>query len=153
MNHSEIAVKKFNDGYNCAQAVVFGFADLLGTSTEPAFLAANGFGAGMGRKQEVCGAVTGGVMVLSLLFGRADGAGREKQDDAYAKVRRLMELFEERHGTVICGKLLDGCALLTPEGQAMFQAKNLKERCATFVRDGADILDGIAREVKPRIFE
>ena len=34
-----------------------------------------GFGAGMGRKGEVCGAVTGGIMVLGMKLGKA---GRTK---------------------------------------------------------------------------
>jgi C_GCAxxG_C_C family probable redox protein len=144
MNHAEIAVKQFDEGYNCAQAVVFGFADKLGKAAGPAFLAAHGFGGGMGRRQEVCGAVTGGIVVLGLLYGRGEGDGADKQDAAYAKVRRLMEEFEKRHGSVDCGKLLEGCALLTPEGQAMFREKNLKAKCASFVKDVARILDEIA---------
>ncbi len=143
MNHAEIAAGKFDAGYNCAQSVAYGFADKLGNAAGPAFLAAHGFGAGMGRKQEVCGAVTGGIIVLSLLYGRGEGDGADKQDAAYAKVRRLMESFEKRNGAVLCGKLLAGCVLGTPEGQAMFKEKNLKAKCTGFVKDVAGILDEI----------
>ncbi|MBN2351409.1 MAG: C_GCAxxG_C_C family protein [Spirochaetales bacterium] len=143
MNHAEIAAKKFDKGYNCAQSVVSGFADELGDTVGPAFLAAHGFGGGMGRRQEVCGAVTGGIIVLGLLYGRGEGDCREKQDAAYAKVRRLMESFERRHGTVVCGKLLDGCVLTTPEGQALYGERNLKAKCLSFVKDAAQILDEV----------
>lgn len=51
--------------YNCAQAVVAVFADDLHYDEEAAFKCAAAFGGGM-RIGSVCGAITGGLMALSL---------------------------------------------------------------------------------------
>ena len=67
---AQIASERFAEGYNCAQAVMFAFSEDCGLSPDLALKAACGFGGGMGRKQEVCGAVTGAILVLSLRQGR-----------------------------------------------------------------------------------
>ncbi|NTU86942.1 MAG: C_GCAxxG_C_C family protein, partial [Chlorobiaceae bacterium] len=64
MTRSERAVSIFSEGYNCAQSVLFSFSDDLGIAGDTALKIASGFGGGIGRMQEVCGAVTGGVMVI-----------------------------------------------------------------------------------------
>ena len=52
--------------YNCAQTVLTAFAGKVGLDEETAYRVAAGFGAGM-KTGHVCGAITGGVMVLGLL--------------------------------------------------------------------------------------
>lgn len=47
----------FLEGYNCAQAVAGAFAPEMGLSVDAAARLASGFGGGMGRMREVCGAV------------------------------------------------------------------------------------------------
>ena len=64
------ATAKFTSGYNCAQSVLWAFRDEVGLEEDVALKLATGLGAGMGRKQEVCGAVTGGILVLGLRHGR-----------------------------------------------------------------------------------
>lgn len=49
----------FLEGYNCAQAVAGAFAPEMGLSVDAAARLASGFGGGMGRMREVCGAVSG----------------------------------------------------------------------------------------------
>ena len=68
MDRVEQAVSKFAEGYNCAQSVLFSFCDDLGMDKDKALKIACGFGAGMGRKEEVCGAVTGGIMVIGAKY-------------------------------------------------------------------------------------
>ena len=49
----------FREGYNCCQSVVLAFEDIAGLDKESIIKAACGFGGGMGRMREVCGAVSG----------------------------------------------------------------------------------------------
>ena len=70
---SDVAVEKFLAGYNCAQAVLFSFCDDLVFDKNTALKLACGFGAGMGRRQEVCGAIIGGIIALGLKHGRGEG--------------------------------------------------------------------------------
>jgi C_GCAxxG_C_C family probable redox protein len=143
MNRSEEAVKKFVDGYNCAQSVLYSYAEKIGITGDLALKAACGFGGGMGRKQEVCGAVSGGILALGLMYGRGENDDKQKLEVTYARVRDLIDKFKARHETVNCKELLDGCNLMTPEGHQRFQTENLKARCCDYVADVVRILDEI----------
>ncbi len=67
---SDAAAAKFSSGYNCAQSVLWAVAPRLNLDGETALKIACGLGAGIGRSQEVCGAVTGGILALGMKFGR-----------------------------------------------------------------------------------
>ncbi len=95
----------------------------------------------MGRKQEVCGAVTGGIMVLGLLHGRGENDGKERVEKTYLEVRNLIDSFILAHGTICCEDLLSGCSLLTEEGRKRFIEDGLAERCLGYVRTVCAILD------------
>jgi len=79
-------------------------------------------------------------MVLGLSSDFKDSDGRDKINDAYAKVRSFIEEFEKEKGTVNCRKLL-GCDLLTDEGQKYFNDHKLRDNCTGFVRLACDLLD------------
>ncbi len=66
MSRIENAVSRFAEGYNCSQAVLSAYAEQLGVDGETALKIAAGFGGGLGRMAETCGAVTGAFMVLGL---------------------------------------------------------------------------------------
>ncbi len=150
MNRSEMAVNKFKEGYNCAQSVLFSFAEDLHISKDHALRIANGFGSGMGRKQEVCGAVSGGILVLNHLYGRGENEDKDQQNLLYAKVRDLMDGFERKFGTVNCKKLLGGCELMTPEGQEQFSANNLIEDCYGYVAYTVTLLEELTASALSR---
>ncbi|MFA6472182.1 MAG: C-GCAxxG-C-C family protein, partial [Candidatus Latescibacterota bacterium] len=111
------ACAKFLEGYNCAQSVFYSFSDDLGFEKDTALKIACGFGAGMGRKEEVCGAVTGGILVIGARYGRGEKDCRTATELTYTKTRELMDRFAGKHGTFICRKLLHNCELTTEEGQ------------------------------------
>ena len=143
MCRSSIAVNKFKEGYCCAQSVLFSYTDKLNISKDLALKMADGFGAGMARKQEACGAVSGAILVLNLLYGRGENDGEEQHEFTYGKVKELIDKFEARFDTVNCRKLLDGCDLMTPEGQELFKAEKMSEKCCGYVDYTVKILDEI----------
>jgi C_GCAxxG_C_C family probable redox protein len=98
----------------------------------------------MARKEEVCGAVTGGILVLGLRYGRGEKDGKSAMELTYQKTRELMDLFAARHGTVICRQLLNGCELTTEEGQRQFKENDLLHKvCNRCVLSVAEILEQI----------
>jgi len=140
----EIAVQKFLEGFNCAQAVFYSFCDDLRFEKNTALKIACGFGAGMGRKGEVCGAVTGGIMVLGTRYGRGEKDERAATEVTYAKTRELMSQFVKKHGTFICRKLINGCELTTEEGQRQFKENDLSNKtCKLCVQSVVEILENI----------
>jgi C_GCAxxG_C_C family probable redox protein len=141
---SDVAVAKFLSGYNCAQSVLYSFCDDLRFDKDTGLRLSCGFGAGMGRRQEVCGAVSGGTIAIGLKHGRGEGQDRAVMDETYRKVRELMSRFESKHGTCICRKLLNGCDLSTPEGQQHFKDNDLLNKtCKGYVKTVVETLEDI----------
>lgn len=142
MERSEQAVAKFVSGFNCAQSVLFSFCDDLGLDKDNALKLACGFGAGMGRKEEVCGAVTGGIMVIGAKYGRGENDERKATEVTYAKIRELMDKFAQKHGTYICRQLLNGCELTSEEGQKTYLANDyFNQVCKPCVTSVVEILE------------
>ncbi|HPA50334.1 MAG TPA: C-GCAxxG-C-C family protein [Thermoanaerobaculia bacterium] len=140
--HQETAVDRFANGYNCAQAVLVAFAPDLGIDADHALRLACGFGGGIARQQEICGALSGGVIALGLKHGRGENQDKARTADTYVKVRELVAAFEDAHGTHVCRELLDGCDLSTPEGQERFHASGLPVRvCQPCVRTVVSALE------------
>jgi C_GCAxxG_C_C family probable redox protein len=141
---SEIAAAKFLERYNCAQSVFYAFSGDLGIDEESALKMACGFGAGMGRKEEVCGALAGGIMAIGSKYGRGLHDDRRATELTYAKTRELMDRFAEKHGSYICRTLLNGCELMTEEGQRQFKEQDLSNRvCNGCVQDVVNILEAM----------
>ena len=137
----QVAVDKFAEGYNCAQSVMFAFCCECGLTPDAALKLSCGFGAGIGPKQEVCGAVTGGIMVLGLLRGRGAADPRSVTEALYPTTREFMDAFASQNGSYLCRDLLSGCVLTTEEGQRRFKEQGLLEKvCKPCVRSAAEIL-------------
>lgn len=122
--------------------MLYAFREEGDLSEETALKIACGLGAGMARKEEVCGAVTGGILVLGMRHGRGNKDDRSAQERTYAKTRELIDQFSEKHGTIICRKLLNGCELTTEEGQKYFKDNDLLNKlCVPCVQSIVMILD------------
>ncbi len=149
MDRSERAVAKFMEGYNCAQSDLFSYCEDLGLDKDTALKLACGFGAGMGRKEEVCGAVSGGIMVIGAKYGRGENEDKETTYSAYEKIRELMNQFSQRHGTYICRQLLNGCELTKKEGQAIYKANEYFNKvCKPCVKSVVEIIEDIIKSEK-----
>ncbi len=98
----------------------------------------------MARKEEVCGAVTGGILVIGLKHGRGENDDRTAMENTYLKTRNLMDGISEKHGTFICRQLLNGLELTTEEGLKFFKENELlKKTCKPCVETVAEILESI----------
>ncbi len=140
----DTAMQKFLAGYNCAQSVLYAFAPDLGLDGETALKVATGLGAGMARRGEVCGAVTGGILVLGLKYGRGGQQDRSATEQTYRRTEELMAGFEQRHGSCSCRVLLDGCDLRTAQGQQHFKEHDLLHKtCVRCVQTVAELLAGM----------
>lgn len=143
MNRSEEAKDLFLSGYNCAQSVVLSFADDLKFSKELAQKMAAGFGGGMGKQQETCGAVTGAIMVLGLMKGEEVNNNDELKSAAYASVKDLTREFVSSYKTTQCRELI-GCDLNTAEGSEKFKEEKIMENiCAPCVEKAVQIIENL----------
>lgn len=101
-----LAKKLFLDGYNCCQAVVGAYAEDFGLDFDTAVKLSSGFGGGFGRMREVCGAVSGMTIVLSLKYGYDNPKAREEKAELYKIVQEYAGKYKEENGSIICRELL-----------------------------------------------
>ena len=129
------AVKLFESGHLCSQAVFEVFSEDLGLASSEAFKIGACFGSGM-RKAEVCGACTGALMALGLKYGESKAKCDEVSD-------RFFEEFKKENGSYLCRDLLK-CDISTPEGVQYARDNNLfKEFCPKMVASAAEIAEKI----------
>jgi C_GCAxxG_C_C family probable redox protein len=119
-------------GYYCAESVLLAIAEQQGIQSDVIPRIATGFCSGMADTCGLCGAVSGAMMGIGLLNGvRTPGDDRAAN---YAAVRKLLAQFEAKFGSTNC-RVLTGCDLGTPEGQAQFRASGQGERCTSYVEE------------------
>lgn len=130
----------FRQGYNCCQAVVLAFAEEAGLTAKEAALLGSSFGGGMGRLREVCGTVSGMLMVAGLLKGYVSPKDREGKTTHYALVQKLADEFRKKNGSIVCRELLgiEGRSPHVPEART--DAYYRKRPCGELVECAADIL-------------
>lgn len=105
----EARSRKASGNYNCAQAIAATYAPAVGLDTHTAMLMAGAFGAGMGNMEGTCGSLVGAGMIV--------GAATGDRVRAMQAMKRMMEAFAHRNGSVKCcelkgiatGKPLRGC--------------------------------------------
>ena len=107
MDHTTKAAELFVNGYNCAQAMLVAYCDVTGLTPEFSARLASSFGGGMGRMREVCGAVSGMLMVAGLLYGYDTPGDDTVKKEHYRLVQQLAGKFREEAGSIICREILD----------------------------------------------
>jgi len=146
-NRVEQAVALFTGGMACSQAILATYGPLFGFDRDEAIRIARGFGGGMGRLSETCGAVTGAFMAISLKF---DGTDKQTKEDNYAMMQEFARRFKSKHHSLNCTQLLD-CDLGKPEDQAKFrELGRMESHCICYVREAAQHLEELLElENKP----
>jgi C_GCAxxG_C_C family probable redox protein len=140
---SEESGKVFRSGFNCAQSVFIPFAAESGLGRAEAARIASAFGAGMGRMQETCGAVTGALMSIGLRFGFERAEDQAGKDLALKKTKELLASFKAEFGTLLCKELL-GLDLNTEEGQRFHKESGQREQvCAACVMRAAALVEAM----------
>ena len=146
MSKKEAALSYFDKGFSCSQSVFAAYAEDLGLDRETALRIAGGFGGGMGRKAETCGAVSGALMAIGLKYGATNADDKESKEKAYALVREFIDRFEAQHGSIVCKELLDW-DISTPAGHEVAKYKKLfSTLCPIYVESAAEIVEKMLAE-------
>lgn len=139
-NHGKLAAELFLKGYNCSQSVVVAFSDVTGMAPRHAARISSSFGGGMGRMREVCGAVSGMLLVAGLLYGYDSPGDDESKRQHYQLVQTLAGKFQEQEHSIICREILKNPPSdpnPTPRTDDFYKSRP----CARLVALAADILD------------
>ena len=137
------AVADYRDGFNCAQALLANYGAELGLNREMALKVAGAFGSGMAQMGEVCGAVSGALMIIGLKHGKTSVEDEPSRIKTYGLANEFVRRFKARHGSIKCSDLV-GCDLSTDDGMAEAEERDLFSTvCPVFVRDSAEIVEQI----------
>jgi len=147
MSRRTVAINYFKEGYNCTQAVVLAFSDVLTVDPKELCKIASPFGGGLSRMRETCGAVTGMVLVLGNLIGYDTPETGEKKHELYKNIQELLKIFENRYGSLTCRVLLNltqkhDDPKPTPRDHSFFD----KRPCPELIGGAAEILENFLIE-------
>ena len=143
MTKADDAHRFFLKRFTCSASVFSAFSEELGFSPEVAKKIAFGFGGGISHSGNICGAVSGAVMVIGLKYGKAAEGDDAATEKTRALVREFIRTFIKKNGSVSCTALL-GYDLSDPDDyEAAKESGLFLDRCPILVRDAADILEKI----------
>ena len=141
MKRSDKALDYYSKGFNCAQSVIASFADILNVDEETVLRIASGFGGGMGRMQQTCGAVSGAFMVIGFLRGKYKAEDDEANEITNNLIQEFSRKFAESHGSINCKALID-YDLNTEEGMEQAnKADVFNKKCTNFVKLAVELLE------------
>lgn len=132
----------FEQGYNCAQAVAAAFSEEMGLEESAVLGLASGFGGGMAGMRQMCGAVSGMLLVVGQIKGHYPPEDFQAKKDHYARLRDMAARMEEQYGSLNCGELLRRNELQVQPDPSPRDADYYARRpCARYVETCAGILE------------
>lgn len=142
INRGELARKYFLEGYNCSQAIILAFKDVLPGDIDSILKMAVPFGGGISRLRKTCGAFSAIVMILGLLEGYTTNETGEVKQKLYEKVQNLANKFEEKNGSIDCFALLKIPNQKQDSIPSERTSEYYKKRpCPDIIANAADILE------------
>jgi len=146
MTKADEAVASFKSGFSCSQAVLSSFSEELGLDRDTANSVACGFGGGIARTGNICGAVAGAIMVIGMKYGMTrldDNIAREK---TYALVQQFIRDYTAKNGSISCPDLL-GYDMADPvQFKEAREKKVAAQKCPGLVEDAVIVLERILNE-------
>ena len=146
MDRCAMALQFHKEGWNCAQSVAGACADLAGKTPEEVLPLMGGFGGGFGAsREEACGAISGGVLILSLCFPHADGADQAAKKELYRITKEFRKRFSDVFGLTRCGELLRAKPGVTEKNPAA-QRLGITAHCDNMVVTAVELLEALVAE-------
>lgn len=141
MNKSDKALELFSNNFNCSQAVLTACAPDFDLNEQLALKLGTSFGGA--RNGDICGAVSGALMVLGLKYGHYQSDNNEQKSRAYAIAVEYTKRFKELNGSIICRDLL-GYDLTKPDEMACIKEKGLfGVVCPKMIKSAVEILESV----------
>lgn len=145
-SHNEVLFK------GCSQGIVAAFQEILGLNDLLTLKAASGFAGGIARQGTTCGALIGGVMVISMKYGRENLEDYETFQRGFEPVVQLCSMFREEFHTLDC-RDITGVNMLNPEELKRFYSSGRHDReCATVVGKTARMVAGVLFDTEKTLF-
>ena len=132
----------FMQGSDCSQVVTGTFADRMQLTEEQARKVSSCFGGGM-MCGETCGAVTGALMVIGMVYGHSRENDQEQKNAMAAKTAEFKQLFAQKYPSCICRELLGHDISKPGEMDKVLEKGLMFDFCPGVVEDTIEILEKI----------
>jgi C_GCAxxG_C_C family probable redox protein len=143
------AVQYAEKGFLCSEAVLLALSETQNITSEIIPRIATGFGAGISRHGEVCGALSGAVMGLGLRFGRSQVSETPQDSPPYHFGQTIVNLFAERFGKIRCRDILD-LDISSDEGRKKYREQRLWEsKCRELIRIATELAYDLLQAIPP----
>jgi C_GCAxxG_C_C family probable redox protein len=145
-------------GGGCPQCTIAGVFDALGIENDDVFKAGTGLADGVGLTGDGhCGALSGGAMAISYIFGREkkDFGDMKKLVKANLLAKKLHDRFVEKHGTARCADIQKSAFgrffnLYDPAELEAASKAGMMDKCSTLVGETARMATSIILEEQER---
>ena len=137
------AVSLHDEGFSCAQAVLAIYGKEYGIKHEIGLKLGTAFLGGTAQDAQLCGAVTGALMIIGLKYGQVKSEDKQSRQKTIKLSKELMARFESDNGTLLC-KDLRGFDVSTPEGREERDRRKKNDTmpdCYKFVQNAAEIME------------
>lgn len=100
-----IAIENHKKGYNCCQAVVCAYADLVGIDEKTAFKISEIFGTGIAGMAQTCGSVSAMLIIASLKSSDGNLEKSKSRINTYKLGKSIAKEFKNMNSSIICSEL------------------------------------------------
>ncbi len=147
----QIALEYYGNRFNCSQALLATFSDELGITEELALKIGTQFGGGA-RCGELCGAVSGALMILGLKYGHYHQGNEEEKARAYAIAVDFNKRFCIKNGSVVCKELLKYDLTKNEEMDIINKKDLFHVLCPQIITDAVEIVEQMILEYDNIVF-
>ena len=143
-DYCELAKKYHDMGMNCAQSLLLAYQDKTGMDEATCCGVASAFGGGV-RCGGICGAISGAVMVLGMLYPHTMENGNDGKQRATKLTKEFQRRFVEQFGYLNCRELL---AAKDIEPMPVTKELGVTDHCGVMIVSAAEILFDLLRELE-----
>jgi len=140
---SDFSVDIFSRGFNCAQAVLLSHSVDYGLDTEIAKKTAGAFGGGIASNGEVCGAVTGALMLIGLKYGQCIEGDIDSKNKTREMANKYIKKFKKEFGSILCKDLLKYDLSIEEEARKAKELGLFKTLCPVFVKESVELVEEV----------
>lgn len=142
MTKCDRALELFSNNFNCSQAVLTAFAPDFDLDEKLALKLGTSFGGGA-RNGDICGAVSGALLVIGLKYGHYIPEDNRQKSRAYEIASDFTNRFKDANSSIVCRDLL-GYDLSKPDEMACIKEKGLfGDVCPKMIKCAVEILEKI----------
>lgn len=143
MNNYEQAVNMVKNGFQCSQATLAVLGRHLGIEHKQVLRLASGFGGGIARQGDICGAISGAIMAIGLKHGYEEAPNIEAREKVFFLTTELLKRIRAKYGCYNC-RDLTGYEWTGPESSKLFHELGIPEKvCHKVIRDTIEIVQEI----------